>query len=416
MSPDAAVVHHLAYYGYEKTVIDSQVVTPAVRLASDSVAVRLLFLEDPLPWALRRWVPKAVALENIGLIARFLPRAPRNVLHLNSLQVARFLGPALRGGAPVVVHARGFQAAHALLPIKRRHPNLRVICDARGIEAEEFELDIRSRHGELTPSQMAWKIRLSEIEREAVAGSDAVFCVSRSMIPFLKRRAGPAASAKPFEYVPCCVEPDHFAEAIGQREAVRRELGIGDRLALVYSGSLSAWQVPEKMLKVAMRFLELHPESVFLGLTPEPARLKAAAMRAGVPASRLRSLKVSHDHVRFYLAASDAALLLREDNDVNRYACPTKFAEYLATGLHVIATPAVEEVAATLRETGAGTLIESLDAGADDALRAAGAAARDVDARVKKSLAAARDRYDWSRHLPTVKKWYLDLLSSPRSE
>ena len=45
-------IYHFLYYGYEKTVIDSQVITPALLLAKEGVSVHLIVMED---WQKRRF-------------------------------------------------------------------------------------------------------------------------------------------------------------------------------------------------------------------------------------------------------------------------------------------------------------------------------------------------------------------------
>lgn len=400
---------HLAYYGYEQTVIDSQLVAPARRLAAEGISVHPVFLESPASWAGGAWKEKRASLAAQGIPSTFLPRAPRNVLGLNTRLLARFLRESLAAGR-VVLHARGLQGAHSALPVRRAHPNLRLICDVRGIESAEYELDIRYRKGRAPgPAEAWWGKSLRRIEGEAIRGSDAVLCVSRSMIPALSRRAGVPADR--FDYVPCAVQREAFAAAARGRDDTRDRLGLSGKLVFVYAGSLSAWQIPERMAAVAGRALSLNPDAVFLAVTPEPDRLEKIAGATGLPMERVHCLRARHDEVPAYLAAGDVGLLLREENEVNRYSCPTKFAEYLAAGLHVLATRAINEVNETVEATGAGTLLPSLTPSPelDAALAECAARARDTE-RAERSMKAA-ERFDWSRHLPTLKKWYLQLAS-----
>jgi hypothetical protein len=81
-------IYHFLYYGYEKTVIDSQVVTPATLLASDGVRVHLVLMERWDVFLTNR--PKLPSLPD-GVSVTFLPRMPRNILFLNSLLVFFFL-------------------------------------------------------------------------------------------------------------------------------------------------------------------------------------------------------------------------------------------------------------------------------------------------------------------------------------
>ncbi len=402
---------HLAYYGYERTVIDSQVVTPAQRLSQSGIDMRLLFMDAMSGWYSGGWNKKQDALAKRGLKSAFLTRLPRNIFGINTFLIEQYLKPYLAAGT-VVVHARGIQGAHAMLPLRRKYPNLRLICDVRGMDSAEYVLDLVFRKGRQPNAvETFWQKRLTRMEAQAVLGSDLVLCVSRSMIPRFQLLT--MGKKTPFDYVPCAVDGNVFAGAQSQRDGLRKKLGIDGKLVFVYAGSLSAWQIPGTLLRVVRRALELIPDAVFLAITPQPSELTDAAARAGIPADRLVSVRANHSEIAGYLAAGDIGLLLREPNEVNKYACPTKFAEYLACGLHVLATTAVDEVASSIEKTGAGTLIDRLDSpeSVDAALLESARAAREGERAARCATAAAA--FDWSVHLGTLKKWYLRLSTAP---
>lgn len=400
-------IFHLVYFGYEPTVVDSQVLVPAELLGRDGVTVRIVLFESPGEW-LRPWriAAKRRKVAARGLDAIFLPRVPRNLFGLNSRLLSLRLGSALRRSARPVIHARGFQGAAIALSLKPSVPSLRVVCDARGIEAEEYIYDARKRTGRPPgAAQRWWKRRLEDLERTAVRSSDVVLTVSRAMKPFLEERAGVSLEGR-WSHVPCAVLTRHFSEGRTRRDEIRRALKIESRTVLVYSGTLSAWQIPALLPEVFQAFRRVDPACFFLGLTPDVAALQSLFSRRGFGREDVHVCSVPHPDVPGYLAAGDIGLLLREEHLLNRYACPTKFAEYLAAGLYVLATPAVQEVADVLGEEEAGTLVpgvdrESLSAAARitlENLRAGGA--------VKRSLRAAR-RFDWASFVPVLKKWYL---------
>jgi glycosyltransferase involved in cell wall biosynthesis len=62
--------------------------------------------------------------------------------------------------------------------------------------------------------------------------------------------------------------------------------------------------------------------------------------------------------VNRFLNASDIALLLREDIPMNNVASPTKFAEYLMSGLPTIISKGVYDFAETIYTTNFGIVIE----------------------------------------------------------
>jgi glycosyltransferase involved in cell wall biosynthesis len=183
------------------------------------------------------------------------------------------------------------------------------------------------------------------------------------------------------------------------------------RLVVIYSGGVQSWQALEKIPWLFKLIHQIDSRAYFVGLSPEKERLKNLFDEAGVRSTDYSFLSVDFKDIPFFLAASDIGFLIREKNIVNALSCPTKFAEYLAAGLHVISTTAVEEIAATLKDGSAGTLIDDLSDAAKihEGLKRAVAKANDVPTRTREAVTTATTAYDWKIHVPVMKKWYLNL-------
>ncbi len=156
------------------------------------------------------------------------------------------------------------------------------------------------------------------------------------------------------------------------------------------------------------------PSAFFLGLSTEPEEMGRLFEKAGISQGDYLMVSAPYPKVPEMLAAGDIGLLIREANIVNEYACPTKFAEYLAAGLHVVATPAVRDMADLLRKEPVGTLIDDLGNTAviKDALKNAVIQAKSVEARMTSSMGAAKRHFDWEIYVPRIKKWYFQLLQN----
>ena len=402
---------YFVYYGYERTVVESQVLVPARLLSRMGQPVRVVFMESP--GGLLRWLVPAErrrrARMTAGLAVTVLPRVPRNAAGLDTLVVTLRFFARLRDG--VVVHARGFQGTAVWLPLRRRFARLRLVCDARGVEADEHALTVRHRTGRPPGgADAAWVDRLRAIERAAVEGADAVFHVSTAFAERFRELGYALRPGAPTVHVPCDVNAENYDGALAARERTRAHLGWTDKLVLVYSGGTAAWQDVERLPDLFCRAREIDPNVELVVLTPKPEAVRS--LFRGVAGTRIESLPFPA--VRERLAAADVGLLLREADPVNRYACPTKFAEYLASGLHVLTTSAILDVARFVREKGVGTVLgeETPD---EAALRAALAAARDRENRIRRSVAAARAHFDWSVHLPAMKAAYAALRDKPDS-
>jgi glycosyltransferase involved in cell wall biosynthesis len=148
----------------------------------------------------------------------------------------------------------------------------------------------------------------------------------------------PSAEAlreRPAIVVPCCVDLGVFRPSADWRRAVRRELGWDNEPILVYSGSLGSWYKLEEMLD----FFETAADSLdglrFLLLTPHVAQLAPAIRERGL-ASRVVARTLAPDDVPCFLAAADAGICFLGELPSKAASSPTKFAEYLATGLPVV--------------------------------------------------------------------------------
>jgi glycosyltransferase involved in cell wall biosynthesis len=119
------------------------------------------------------------------------------------------------------------------------------------------------------------------------------------------------------------------------RRAVRGELGWGDEPVLVYSGSLGSWYRLEEMLDFFVAAAESLAGLRFLLLTPHVERAQAAIGEKGLD-SRVVARRLAPDDVPRYLAAADAGICFLGRHPSKVASSPTKYAEYLATGLPVI--------------------------------------------------------------------------------
>lgn len=401
--------YYFAFYGFEDTVIESQVIVPIRRLREKGWDIRLVFMESPFAWIRRVLLQRPKYREKLsGVPAIFLPRIPRNIAGMDTALMALVFS---LWGAPaprIVVHARGLQSAHVLLPLKKLSRKIRILCDIRGLESAEHQYTLE-KGGASGPSR--WTRRLEQMEVEVLRAADALRCVSRSLWDYLHRRAG--MDPKPWPGIPCCVDVEKFSRKISSRESGRRRLECGDRLVVAYVGALNAWQKPGPLADIFRTIQAADPSAFFLAITPSVEPMQKALEAAGVHSTDYRVLTLPHSEVPDHLAAADIGLLIRESHALNRFACPTKFAEYLAAGLHVMVTDAVEDAASVAQTRECGTVLSAF-ADKDGLSRAAWEAVRRAKDpnRIGRSLSAVQTIYDWSVYLPDLEKTYQNLGES----
>lgn len=292
-----------------------------------------------------------------------------------------------------IVHARSTVSAAMARAIARR-AGRPWIFDVRGLVAEEYADAGHWRRGG------AIFLLTHGTERRLVRAADGlVFLTER----IRDRLLGEAAfdASRPATVIPCCVDLEEFRPSAADRSRIRSELGLGDRPVLAYVGSLSWYRLDEMMafFASARRILD---GLRFLILTPHREAAEAAARRRGIDGDVVaRSL--APDDVPSFLAAADAGICFPGRRSSKEASFPTKYGEYLASGLPVV-TNSFTGDAAALQHEPAWILVDSFDEAAyhaaarrlaallDDRAEAV-AAARAIAVRCF-SLEMAVERYD----------------------
>jgi len=318
----------------------------------------LLFEGLRTGFAHRRGIHDRIAALQLRFAADIVIHYQPSPLSRLGLRMASFrMRAALRGitGQPALIQARGAPATCAALELRRHTRSVRVIYDARGDETAEIRYEAACSVSRRDRSRWLRRAeRMAILERRASAGADHILAVSEP----LKEHVCAIGGAPPqrISVVPCCVSPGRMRHDPGARRAMRSRLAIEDRFVVVYSGSLTPYQLPDRMAALIEALRERLPQTHLLLLTRDHAgadrwfdRLSACGAVTVVDAP--------FDEVGSYLAAADAALLLRQDDAVNRVACPVKFAEYQICGLPVVTSPGIGDLSAHVRATGHGVVI-----------------------------------------------------------
>jgi glycosyltransferase involved in cell wall biosynthesis len=181
------------------------------------------------------------------------------------------------------------------------------------------------------------------------------------------------------EVIPCCVDTTRFSPDEASRREAREELGVGDRLVLLYSGSLGSWYLEAEMAKYAAhvrREAEARGKKVVVVvLSPSaPDAFRAQLDARGFGGGDVVVQKVPPARMARLLRAGDVGMSFIQSCFSKKGSSPTKVAEYLASGLVVTLNGDIGDQADLAVEEDACVVIEGY---ADDTLAAA--AKRAVD-------------------------------------
>lgn len=268
-----------------------------------------------------------------------------------------------RGGLGLI-HARStVPAAMANLLVQR--VAVPWIFDVRGLVAREYaDAGHWARRGFL--------YRLTDrVERSCLRRASGLVFLTRRIRRELVE-AGSIPDGLPNAVVPCAVDLGTFRPSAEARHRVREVLGITSARVLVYSGSLGGWYRIGEMV----RFFQVARAQVtglrFLVLTGQPELARQAIEAAGV-ASWTHVLKLRPEEVPDYLAAADAGICFLGDHSSKNASSPTKYGEYLASGLPVVTNRWTGDAADLEREP-AWLLVDRFET--DEYQRVAGSLAR----------------------------------------
>jgi glycosyltransferase involved in cell wall biosynthesis len=246
------------------------------------------------------------------------------------------------------------------LSIAAKDKRFSVICDCRGVDGPEYLM----YQGCDDPGQAPPSVRVEYGARcanqaRALRLSDAIFVDSDAMRREFAREWN--IPTEKMGVYPCCTDIDAGAGAAHVRLAIRRKLGLADRLVVAYCGNVQPWQRLPHSLRLFRQLMELRSDAHFLALTTNPTVMKQAVEGAGIGPERSTILNLPHADVPAHLAAADVGVLLRDASVVNRVAAPTKFAEYLSCGVPVVITDGIGDYSALVRGAQLGCVLPDLD-------------------------------------------------------
>lgn len=251
----------------------------------------------------------------------------------SSSAVLRGLRAAL-AERPDIVHARSYLPAAVADVIATAAPKAKLLFDCRGMLGDEY-VD----NGQWTEDRLEYKL-LKRFERRVFKRAEGVVVLTKALRGWLADEAmlGPRTNV---EVIPCCVDMKRFFPSEEARRAMREELGLGDRLALVYSGSLGSWYLEDEMARFASHLRDGAAARgraiAVVVLSPsDPASFRGKLEARGFTDRDLIVRKVAPSRMAAHLAAGDIGMSFIQSCFSKKGSSPTKVAEYLASGLVVV--------------------------------------------------------------------------------
>ncbi|SES79031.1 glycosyltransferase family protein [[Clostridium] polysaccharolyticum] len=184
---------------------------------------------------------------------------------------------------------------------------------------------------------------------------DGCFAVTEALEMYIRKKY-PVNSQIAFYHVPCATmsyAPSE-KEYESNREKYRLKYGIKeDEIVFIYSGGVSSWQCIEETIelyrKIEKQIKRKTRMLIFSHNIKEINKLITSE-------DSIITDSYTADELKKALNAGDYAFMLRKDCVTNNVAFPNKFLEYVQSGMKMIATPHVHDIAKQIEQNKAGYL------------------------------------------------------------
>lgn len=239
--------------------------------------------------------------------------------------------------------------------IRKQNKNIKIIADIHGSDEDMLELAKDKSILKFIRQRMIYIIaKIEQIMH--LSKADALYAVSNGLVEYVKKEYH---VKNPNCYiVPCAMDDNILKPELIQeyRNFYRNKYRIEkDDILFVYSGGISPWQCIDQTLEM---FYDIKKNSnkkckmLFLSHKIDEAMTLINTY------SDVITDKVTGDDAKKVMCAGDYALLIRENIITNHVAYPNKFLEYVQSGMKIITTPFIYDVAQQVKEYDLGIVFD----------------------------------------------------------
>jgi glycosyltransferase involved in cell wall biosynthesis len=347
----------ISYNGMLEALGQSQVIPYLRELSREGVIFTLLSFERPGAWQPGGRVALHERLASYGIEWHTLRYHKRFSLIATAYDIAAgvlYAARLARRNDIELVHARSHIPATIAVVLKRIY-RIKMIFDLRGLMAEEYVDAQHWRAGSLS-------YRLTKtMERRAFGAADGIVTLTEAVWPIISGWRGLKGRAVAHAIVPCCADLERFRFDSEERLKRRADLGLSDRLVLVYSGSVGGWNLTEEMADFFAALLRIRKDAHFLWLsTSGHDRIEAVMKKRDIDQSKYTIRSAASADVPSYLSASDVGLVFNTPWLSRIASSPTKTAEYLGCGLPIVINSGIGDSDALVLSENVGALVRNL--------------------------------------------------------
>ncbi len=356
MNLESTQVLYIAYGGIMQNVFDSQVLQYVKCLRERNVGITLIVFDQFNKIFLKEYFQKRKKIkEDLGehVYCMFrLPLMGRFSVQIDAFRLHLYFKKHFQSKyKKIIFHCRNLWASYlALKSIKNKENIFHVLADIRGDQIAEYRC--------YYPDSLLtrWKIKeLQLVGHYTCKHVTKLFCVSSVLAETLEKKY--CINTDDIIVVPTCVDHRIYSSNYDSRKALRKKLGIADKFVIVYNGGLQGWQNFEGLIQIATKISQIDSTTFFFVLTKDVSTAKTYLEKHSFPKEQYKVMNLQYGKMAKFLSCGDLGLLVRKQNDVNKVASPTKFAEYLACGMPVLVSPNIGDTESIIKNENVGFVL-----------------------------------------------------------
>jgi glycosyltransferase involved in cell wall biosynthesis len=249
-----------------------------------------------------------------------------------------------------IVHARSYVSAVIALALQKMF-GVKFVFDMRGFWADE-----KVEGGSWRRNALAYRIA-KWFERRFLINADVVISLTHAGVKVLSELPYLAEKAQRYEVITTCTNPDLF------RPGSRVDSHQPERpLVIGMVGSVGLWYMPDEMIAAFVEFRRIRPNATLLILNRDAHEgLRRRLGAAGLAESTYVLKSVDYDDVPAEMRKMDVGIFLIRPSFSKLASAPTKFGEFLASGVPCLVNEGVGDVGDIVRAERVGIALDGFD-------------------------------------------------------
>ena len=331
------IIYYINYDGLNCSVFDSQIYTYCRLLNENDAKVRLINFDTNT--SSKEYIDKMKLYLNYkNLKVTSLPKSKNLDSLINKgliIRVINIIKNENSANEKIIIHCRGIFGSLIGLKARKKLKNLfniKVISDFRGAVIDEYLMRYKHKNIMYKIILKFLIIKINKIQSYVCKNCDYILCVSKKLEEYLRNRYVINCSVS---IIPTCIDADKTRFDLEIRKKLRKKLNVDDRFILAYCGGGQGYQKPEELVNAFINIKKRIGITFFLILTKDKEIFESSLNKLNVNKSEYLIRTTDYNDVYKYLSAADCGVLLRDSNNVNKVASPTKFAEYINCNLPV---------------------------------------------------------------------------------